>query len=89
MQIVLMTQMKETIGMTKLVVEPIGNHYRIVIKGTNEPTRPILYSSDLPLQTMEEICLVMENRYKQVYDEGFAEGYNQGWDDCLVTEADK
>lgn len=75
--------------MTKLVVEPIGNQYRIVIKGTDESTRPILYSSDLPLQTMEEICLVMENRYKQVYDEGYAEGYRQGWDDCLMTEADK
>lgn len=86
---VLMIQMKEMIGMTKLVVEPIGNHYRIVIKDSNEPTRPVLYFSDLPLQTMEEICLVMENRYKQVYDEGYAEGYSQGWDDCLVTEADK
>ena len=89
MQMVPMIQTKEMIGITKLVVEPIGNHYRIVIKGSNEPTRPILYSSDLPLQTMEEICLVMENRYKQIYDEGFAEGYRQGWDDCLVTEADK
>lgn len=75
--------------MTKLVVEPIGNHYRIVIKGSNESTRPILYSSDLPLQTMEEICLVMENRYKKVYDEGWHDGYAQGWDDCLVTEANK
>lgn len=77
------------IGITKLVIEPIGNHYRIVVKSDNNPTRPILYSSDLPLQTMEEICLVMENRYKQVYDEGYAEGYGQGWDDCLTTEADK
>lgn len=75
--------------MTKLVVEPIGNHYRIVIKGANESTRPILYSSDLPLQTMEEICLVMENRYKQVYDEGWHDGYNQGWDDCLDTILDR
>ena len=75
--------------MTRLAVEPIGDHYRIVIKGTGSVNRPILYSSDLPLQTMEEICLVMENRYKQVYDEGFAEGYRQGWDDCLVTELDK
>ena len=89
MQIVLMTWTKEMIGMTKLVVEPIGNHYQIVIKGTNRPTRPILYSSDLPLQTMEEICVAMENRYKQVYVEGFVEGYRQGWDDCLVTETDK
>ena len=31
---VFMIQMKEMIGMTKLVVEPIGEHYRIVIKGT-------------------------------------------------------
>lgn len=54
---VLMIQTKEMNGMTKLVVEPIGNHYRIVIKGSNEPSRPILYSSDLPLQIMEEICL--------------------------------
>lgn len=75
--------------MTKLIVEPIGNQYRIVIKGANGPSRPILYSSDLPLQTMEEICLVMENRCKQAYDEGFAEGYRQGWDDCLVTETDE
>ena len=67
--------------MTKLVVEPIGNHYRIVIKGTNEPTRPVLYSSDLPLQTMEEICTAMENRYQQVYKEGWRDGYAQGWDD--------
>ena len=88
-QMVPMIQMKEMIGITKLVVEPIGNQYRIVIKGTNEPTRSILYSSDLPLQTMEEICLVMENRYKQVYDEGFAEGYKEGWDDCFVTALDK
>lgn len=77
------------INITKLVVEPIDNQYRIVIKGTNELGCPILYSSNLPLQTMEEICLVMENRYKQVYDEGFTEGYRQGWDDCLVTEIDK
>lgn len=89
MQIVPMIQMKEMIGMTKLVVEPIGDHYRIVVKDTDGITRPVLYSSDLPLQTMEEICLVMENRYKQIYDEGFAEGYRQGWDDCLVTELDK
>lgn len=82
-------QMKEMIGITKLVVEPIGKQYRIVIKGTDGITRPVLYSSDLPLQTMEEICLAMENRYQQVYDEGFAEGYRQGWDDCLVTEVDK
>ena len=75
--------------MTKLVVEPIGNHYRIVVKSDNNSTRPILYSSALPLQTMEDICLAMENRYNQVYDEGFAEGYRQGWDDCLVTELDK
>ena len=80
---------KEMIGITKLVVEPIGNQYRIVIKGTDGITRPVLYSSDLPLQTMEEICLVMENRYKQVYDEGWTEGYNQGWDDCLDTIPDK
>lgn len=86
---VLMIQMKGMIGMTKLVVEPIGNQYRIVIKGTDGPTRPILYSSDLPLQTMEEICQIMEDRYEQVYDEGFAEGYGRGWDDCLVTEVDK
>ena len=69
---------KEMIDITKLVVEPIGNQYRIVVKGTNESTRPVLYSSDLPLQTMEEICLVMENRYKQVYEEGYADGYKQG-----------
>ena len=75
--------------MTKLVVEPIGKQYRIVIKYSNEIDRPVLYSSDLPLQTMEEICAVMENRYTQVYDEGYAEGYRQGWDDCLVTEVDK
>lgn len=86
---VLMIQTKEMIGMTKLVVEPIGNHYRIVVKGTNGPTRPILYSSDLPLQTMEEICTVMENRYQQIYDEGFADGYKEGWNDCFVTELDK
>lgn len=86
MQTVLMIQMKEKIGMTKLVVEPIGNQYRIVIKGTEGITRPVLYSSDLPLQTMEEICLVMENRYKQVYDEGFAEGYRQGWEDGYHDE---
>ena len=53
--------------MTKLVIEPIGNHYRIVVKSDNNPTRRILYSSDLPLQTMEDICLAMENRYKQVF----------------------
>lgn len=81
-----MIQMKEMIGITKLVGEPIGNQYRIVIKGTDRNTRPILYSSDLPLQTMEEICLVMENRYKQVYDEGFAEGYRQGWEDGYHDE---
>ena len=81
-----MIQMKEMIGMTKLVVEPIGNQYRIVIKGDNEPTRSILYSSDLPLQTMEEICLVMENRYKQVYDEGWVDGYKQGWEDGYHDE---
>lgn len=75
--------------MTKLVVEPIGKQYRIVINGTDEITRPVLYSSDLPLQTMEEICVAMENRYQQVYDEGFVEGYRQGWDDCLITETDK
>lgn len=75
--------------MTKLAVEPYANHYRIVIKGTTEPTRPVLYSSDLPLETMEEICRVMEDRYHQVYKEGFAEGYSQGWDDCLATELDK
>lgn len=84
-----MIQMKEMIGITKLVVEPIGNQYRIVIKGTDGITRPILYSSDLPLQTMEEICSVMENRYKQVYDEGWADGYNQEWDDCLDTIPDE
>ena len=72
--------------MTKLVVEPIGNHYRIVIKGTNEPTRPVLYSSDLPLQTMEEICAAMENRYQQVYKEGWRDGYSQGWDDGYHDE---
>ena len=72
--------------MTKLVIEPIGNHYRIVVKGTSDSTRPILYSSDLPLQTMEEICAVMENRYKQVYDEGYADGYKQGWDDGYHDE---
>ena len=83
---VLMIQTKEMIGMTKLVVEPIGNHYRIVIKGTDEPTRSVLYSSDLPLQTMEEICLVMENRYKQVYKEGWHDGYAQGWDDGYHDE---
>lgn len=77
------------IDITKLVVEPIGNQYRIVIKGTDGITRPVLYSSDLPLQTMEEICLVMENRYKQVYDEGWADGYKQGWDDCLDTIPDE
>lgn len=75
--------------MTKLVVEPIGKQYHIVIKGSYEIDRPVLYSSDLPLQTMEEICLVMENRYKQVYDEGWADGYREGWDDCLATELDK
>lgn len=75
--------------MTKLVVEPIGNHYRIVIKSSDEVDRPVLYSSDLPLQTMEEICLVMENRYQQVYEEGWHDGYAQGWDDCLDTIPDK
>lgn len=84
-----MTQMKEMIGITKLVVEPIGNQYRIVIKGTDGITRPVLYSSNLPLQTMEEICLVMENRYKQVYDEGWAEGYVQGWEDCSEVKFNK
>lgn len=72
--------------MTKLVVEPIGNQYRIVIKGANEPTRPILYSSDLPLQTMEEICVAMENRYQQVYEDGQHDGYAQGWDDGYHDE---
>lgn len=75
--------------MTKLVVEPIGNHYRIVIKGTNGPTRPILYSSDLPLQTMEEICLVMEDRYCQIYKEGWADGYNEGWHDGANDNVNK
>ena len=72
--------------MTKLVVEPIDNHYRIVIKGSNEINRPVLYSSDLPLQTMEEICLVMKNRYQQIYDEGWHDGYAQGWEDGYHDE---
>lgn len=54
---VLMIQMKEMIGMTKLFIEPFGGQHRIVIKSANEFTRPILYSSNLPLQIMEEICL--------------------------------
>ena len=29
--------------MTKLVIEPIGNHYRIVVKGTSDSTRLYLY----------------------------------------------
>lgn len=86
---VLMIQMEEMIGMTKLVVEPIGDQYRIVIKGTNELTRPILYSSDLPLQTMEEICEAMESRYKEVYDEGWADGYSQGWQDGYKDKVKK
>ena len=36
MQMVLMIQMKEMIDMTKLVVEPIGNHYRIVVNGYHD-----------------------------------------------------
>ena len=72
--------------MTKLVIEPIDNHYRIVVKSDNNLTRPILYSSDLPLQTMEEICTVMENRYQQMYDEGWADGYKQGWEDGYHDE---
>lgn len=75
--------------MTKLVVEPIGNHYRIVIKGANESTRPILYSSDLPLQTMEEICQAMEERYCQIYKEGWADGYNEGWHDGANDNVNK
>lgn len=70
--------------MSKLAVEPIGDHYRIVVKDTGSVTRPIIYASDLPLETMEEICQVMENRYHQVYEEGYAEGYNQGYDDGLI-----
>lgn len=86
---VLMIQMEEMIGITKLVVEPIGKQYRIVIKGSNGSTRPILYSSDLPLQTMEEICEAMESRYKEVYDEGWADGYSQGWQDGYKDKVKK
>ena len=38
-QMILDGYAKEMIGMTKLVVEPIGNHYRIVVKGTDEPMK--------------------------------------------------
>ena len=75
--------------LTRLAVEPIGDHYRIVIKGTNEPTRPILYSGNLPLKIMEEICVVMQDRYDQVYKEGWADGYSQGWDDCASDDVKK
>ena len=75
--------------LTKLAVEPIGIHYRIVIKGTGGINRPVLYSSDLPLETMEEICQIMEDRYEQVYREGWADGYSQGWDDCTNDEVKK
>ena len=75
--------------MTKLVVEPYANHYRIVIKGTTEQTRPVLYSSDLPLGIMDEICQVMEDRYEQVYKEGWADGYSQGYDDGLIAMPNK
>lgn len=67
--------------LTRLAVEPIGDLYRIVIKGTDEITRPILYSSDLPFETMQEICDAMEDRYQQIYEEGWADGYSKGWDD--------
>lgn len=80
---------KKVIGITKLVVKPYANHYRIVIKGTTEPTRPVLYSGDLPLDVMEEICRIMEDRYHQVYKEGWANGYSQGWDDGVVAEPNK
>ena len=75
--------------LTKLVVEPIGDHYRIVIKGTGGTNRPVLYSSNLPFETMEEICQTMQDRYEQVYKEGWADGYSQGWYDCASDDVKK
>lgn len=71
----------------KYALEPLNGSYRIV--ALDEYTRPIVFEADLPLETMEDILYAFETRSEEVYNEGFSNGYAEGWDDCLVTESDE
>lgn len=68
---------------TKLSLEPLGDHYRIVIDNEN---RSIVFESDLPVETMQQILDALQNRIEDAYDEGWRDGYDTGWDDCLEND---
>ena len=67
----------------KLSLEPLNNHYRIVIDSEN---RPVVFESDLPVNTMQQILDALQNRIEDAYDEGWRDGYDTGWDDCLEDD---
>ena len=71
----------------KYALEPLNGIYRIV--ALDEYTRPIVFEANLPVETMEAILYAFEARCEEAYNEGFSNGYAEGWDDCLVTETDK
>ena len=63
-------------------VEPMGEHYRIVMKGNDY--RPIIFSDDsLTLEQMERICYQFQTRAEDWYKEGWSDGYAQGYEDGL------
>lgn len=59
-------------------IEPLNGRYRIIASETN---RPIIFESDLPLEIMEDIACAFENRYEEIYKQGFRDGYSHGWTD--------
>ena len=75
--------------MIKLAVEPINGLYRIVVKGTRRYDDPILYSSDLPLETTEDICRAMEELNEYAHREGYGKGYEEGWKNGMRWQSNR
>lgn len=62
----------------KLQIEALNNYYRIIKHNSHNY---IIFESDLPLETMEEIARSIEKEYDNIYHIGFEDGYSHGWTD--------
>lgn len=64
-----------------LKVMPLGNEYKIVMRTPGDSMPTVFDYDNLPLETVEQMCRIMQHISNTIY--------SLGWEDGLNTEPNK
>lgn len=59
-----------------LKVMSLGNEHRIVMKTPGDSIATVFYCGNLPLETVEQMCSIMQHISNTIYSIGWEDGLN-------------